>query len=85
MRWMLAALLMSGPVVGQEVHRCDEVAIAEMLAEPFEDSAKAFANGDVSLSVLDIEEPAAEAAWFQPTPLQITLNQATGAIGAMLK
>lgn len=56
------ALCLSGfAVLAQEVGDCDWRANAQVLAEPWEQSTRTFANGAVRLALLDTVEPAAGA------------------------
>ena len=51
-------LLLASPAPAQQVEDCDWRASASVIAEPWEQNARSFANGDVRLALLDAGEPA---------------------------
>jgi hypothetical protein len=58
----LAALIFSAaPAMAQQVEDCDWRASAWLLAEPWEQHSRTFANGDVRVALIDAIEPAAGA------------------------
>lgn len=61
---LLAAALFAAftaPAFAQTVEDCDWRASLHAMAEPWEESTRTFANGDVRLAVTDVIEPAAGA------------------------
>lgn len=61
LRAALLACLAAGPAAAQSVSDCDWRAAAENLAEPWAETSRVYANGDVRLALLDTVEPAAAA------------------------
>lgn len=61
--WLTAALFaaFTAPASAQTVEDCDWRASLHAMAEPWEESTRTFANGDVRLAVTDVIEPAAGA------------------------
>ncbi|GGE44011.1 hypothetical protein GCM10011360_34070 [Primorskyibacter flagellatus] len=57
-RYLLSLLLLATPAVAQQVEDCDWRASAGVIAEPWENNSRSFANGDVRLALLDAGEPA---------------------------
>lgn len=56
------ALCLATPAVAQEIGTCDDYrSSVAMLAEPWEENTRVFADGEVRLAVIDTIEPAAGA------------------------
>lgn len=55
-------LCLAGPALAQEIGDCDDYrSSVALLAEPWEDNTRVFANGEVRLALIDTFEPAAAA------------------------
>lgn len=60
----LLGLLVGSPLAAQSVGPCDWQSSAQALVEPWEETTRLFANGDVRLATLDTIEPAIGAAYL---------------------
>ena len=54
---LVAAALLSGTAVAQEVWECDWRNTASSIFEPWEEFTRTFANGAVRIAVIDMVEP----------------------------
>ncbi len=61
---LTAALLTGSAAMSQEVQSCEYVTQLGNLAEPWEQSIRSFANGQVRVALLDTLEPAAAAMYL---------------------